>query len=463
MKRASIFLLILTSSLTCFAQKLQVSENNRFLITENNEPFFWMADTAWELFHRCSREEVDMYLDKRKSQGFNVIQVVALAELDGLNEPNRYGAHPLIDNDPSRPNPDYFEHVDYVIDKAESMGMYIALLPTWGDKVFRNNWGTGPEVFTIQNSRFFGGLIGNRYKDKKNIIWVIGGDRNPRIEKDDLTIWNNMAESIAKAAGGYENTLMTFHPQPNKSGGSSKWFHNEPWLDFNMHQTGHCANQPTYQLIKDDYELSNVKPVLDGEPLYEDHPNCFNAKDLGYSVADDIRRIMYWNVFAGGFGQTYGCHDVWQMYTLDKKGINAPLRPWQQALDLPMANQVKHLKNLFLSRPFLNRIPDQTMIINKQEDNEHFVIATRDTEGSYAMVYFPTGQERRLSLSNLKTETLSVWWYDPRTGNSFEGNPILKVKEVSIQPPTSGKGNDWVLVLDSANSQRLPPGKMKDR
>ncbi|MDA8809930.1 glycoside hydrolase family 140 protein [Flavobacteriaceae bacterium] len=463
MKRASIFLLILTSSLTCFAQKLQVSENNRFLITENNEPFFWMADTAWELIHRCSREEVDMYLDKRKSQGFNVIQVVALAELDGLNEPNRYGAHPLIDNDPSRPNPDYFEHVDYVIDKAESMGVYIALLPTWGDKVFRNNWGTGPEVFTIQNSRIFGGWIGNRYKDKKNIIWVIGGDRNPRIEKDDLTIWNNMAESIAKAAGGYENTLMTFHPQPNKSGGSSKWFHNEPWLDFNMHQTGHCANQPTYQLIKDDYELSNVKPVLDGEPLYEDHPNCFNAKDLGYSVADDIRRIMYWNVFAGGFGQTYGCHDVWQMYTLDKKGINAPLRPWQQALDLPMANQVKHLKNLFLSRPFLNRIPDQTMIINKQEDNEHFVIATRDTEGSYAMVYFPTGQERRLSLSNLKTETLSVWWYDPRTGNSFEGNPILKVKEVSIQPPTSGKGNDWVLVLDSANSQRLPPGKMKDR
>ncbi|MDC0515515.1 glycoside hydrolase family 140 protein [Flavobacteriaceae bacterium] len=463
MKRASIFLLILTSSLTCFAQKLQVSENKRFLITENNEPFFWMADTAWELFHRCSREEVDMYLDKRKSQGFNVIQVVALAELDGLNEPNRYGAHPLIDNDPSRPNPDYFEHVDYVIDKAESMGMYIALLPTWGDKVFRNNWGTGPEVFTIQNSRIFGGWIGNRYKDKKNIIWVIGGDRNPRIEKDDLTIWNNMAESIAKAAGGYENTLMTFHPQPNKSGGSSKWFHNEPWLDFNMHQTGHCANQPTYQLIKDDYELSNVKPVLDGEPLYEDHPNCFNAKDLGYSVADDIRRIMYWNVFAGGFGQTYGCHDVWQMYTLDKKGINAPLRPWQQALDLPMANQVQHLKNLFLSRPFLNRIPDQTMIINKQEDNEHFVIATRDTEGSYAMVYFPTGQERRLSLSNLKTETLSVWWYDPRTGNSFEGNPILKVKEVSIQPPTSGKGNDWVLVLDSANSQRLPPGKMKDR
>lgn len=463
MSKKLLLLFYFAFSLTCFAQKLKVSENGRFLVTESNEPFFWMADTAWELFHRCSREEVDMYLKKRKSQGFNVIQAVALAELYGLNDANRYGEVPLINNDPATPNSAYFEHVDYVIDKAESLGMYIALLPTWGDKVFKNSWGVGPEVFNSENSRTFGKWIGNRYKNKNNIIWVIGGDRNPRDGTDDVMIWNEMAEGIALAVGGYENTLMTYHPQPDKKGGSSQWFHQEPWLDFNMHQTGHCANQPTYQLITSDYELNIIKPVLDGEPLYEDHPNCFNAKELGYSVADDIRRIMYWNVFAGAFGQTYGCHDVWQMYTLDKEGINGPLRPWQQALDLPMANQVKHLKNLFLSRPFLNRIPDQTMVAGKQEDNEHYVIATRDTEGSYAMVYFPSGQEKKLSLSNLSGASFTVWWYDPRTGNSFKGKPLQKVSEVAVKPPTSGKGNDWVLVLDSVDTQRLPPGKTMNR
>ncbi|MGB6150934.1 MAG: DUF4038 domain-containing protein, partial [Pricia sp.] len=324
LSRVFLFSLIFNLSLPCSAQKLQVSEDGRFLVTENNEPFFWMADTAWELFHRTSREEVDRYLEKRKSQGFNVIQAVALAELDGLNDPNRYGNVPLNNNDPTTPNPSYFEHVDYVIDKAESLGMYIALLPTWGDKVFKNSWGIGPEVFNPQNSGIFGKWIGNRYKNRDNIIWVIGGDRNPRSGTEDVEIWNAMAEGIAEATGGYENTLMTFHPQPNREGGSSIWFHEEPWLDFNMHQTGHCANQPTYELIKKDYELRPIKPVLDGEPLYEDHPNCFNAKELGYSVADDIRRIMYWNVFAGAFGQTYGCHDIWQMYTLDKEGINGP-------------------------------------------------------------------------------------------------------------------------------------------
>lgn len=73
------------------------------------------------------------------------------------------------------------------------------------------------------------------------------------------------------------------------------------------------------------------------------------------------------------------------MFKEDKEPINKPLRPWPVALDLPMANQVKHLKNLMLSRPFLTRIPDQTIIVDEQTDNEEYVIATRDSEGTYAM------------------------------------------------------------------------------
>ena len=52
-----------------------------------------------------------------------------MAEIDGLNTPNPYGERPLIDNDPIRPNARYFEHVDYIIDQAGKLGIYIALLP----------------------------------------------------------------------------------------------------------------------------------------------------------------------------------------------------------------------------------------------------------------------------------------------------------------------------------------------
>src|SRR5688500_9684891 len=122
------------------APRLKISENKRFLIQENGKPFFYLGDTAWELFHRLNREEADKYLEDRAKKGFTVIQAVALAELNGLNDPNPYGHKPLIDNDPAKPDVkdgpqnDYWDQVDHVVNKAEKLGLMIGFLPSWGDK-----------------------------------------------------------------------------------------------------------------------------------------------------------------------------------------------------------------------------------------------------------------------------------------------------------------------------------------
>jgi hypothetical protein len=87
-------------------------------MTEHGEPFFWLGDTAWELFHRLSLPEAEHYLDVRRQQGFNLIQAVALAELDGLHTPNANGHIPLAGDDPTRPNEFYFRHVDAIIRMA---------------------------------------------------------------------------------------------------------------------------------------------------------------------------------------------------------------------------------------------------------------------------------------------------------------------------------------------------------
>lgn len=452
MKKLVLIFFFLGSLVQGFAQvngPIKLSENKRFFAQSDGSPFFWMADTAWELFHRTDRAEAEYYLDTRVSQGFNVVQAVALAELDGLNSPNSYGEMPFSSITPLAFNEKYWKHVDYIIDLAAQKGIHIALLPTWGDKLYKDSWGMGPEIFNEENAYTFGKWIGARYAGKKNLIWVLGGDRNPRKDADDVEVWNQMAKGIQASAKTDNPILMTFHPQPNRPAGSSTWFHQEDWLDFNMQQTGHCPNQPTYRIISHDYGLNPTKPTIDGEPLYEEHPNCFNAKELGYSNPDDIRRIMYWNVFAGGAGQTYGCHAVWQMFTLDRQPVNAPLRPWKVSLDLPMANQVKHLKNLMLSKAYFNRIPDNDMVVSKQEDDEHFVIATRDTEGFYAMVYFPTGKSVQVDFSKMKNKTLKANWYDPRTGVSFpySGTELVKGKN-TIKAPSNGKGQDWVLVVE---------------
>src|SRR5262249_5586794 len=109
---------------------LNISENKRFLVYADGRPFFYLGDTSWELFHRLNREEADRYLENRAKKGYTVIQAVAIAELDGHTDPNPYGHLPLIDLDPARPaiqdgpSNDYWDHVDYIVDKATSLGLF---------------------------------------------------------------------------------------------------------------------------------------------------------------------------------------------------------------------------------------------------------------------------------------------------------------------------------------------------
>ncbi|WP_336513908.1 glycoside hydrolase family 140 protein [Pollutibacter soli] len=454
-KSVFVFLLVLSIQINSYAQ-LRVSENKRYLVAENGTPFFWLGDTAWELFHRLNRAEADKYLGIRASQGFTVIQAVVLAEMDGINTPNAYNEKPLEDADPTKPREAYFKHVDYIIDKAASLGLYIGLLPTWGDKVFKDRWGAGPEVFNPTNARIYGEWIGKRYADRKNIIWILGGDRNPRNDQD-IAIWRAMAAGIEAGAGGADKALMTFHPQPNdlQDAGSAKWFHNDAWLDFNMFQTGHCRDNRIWDRLQVAYNLKPTKPVIDGETLYEDHPVCFNAKENGISSAYDIRKHAWLDVMAGGFGHTYGCHDIWQMYTPEREPVNGAHIPWYEAVNLQGALQMKYLRRLIESRPMLERVPDQTIL--KENSAEHDRIqASRGN--SYIIVYSTQGKSFELQTGKISGSTYSAFWYNPRNGQT-QSLPAADNKKsfVKFQPPSSDYGNDWVLVVDDASKNYPVP------
>ena len=437
----SFCLLIVTTSLA----QLRVSENKRFLVTAEGKPFFWLGDTAWELFHRLTREEAEKYLKNRADKGFTVIQAVVLAEMDGLHDPNAYGEIPLENDDPTKPKEAYFQHVDFIINKAAELGLYIGLLPTWGDKVVKNRWGMGPEIFNTENAKIYGKWIGNRYKTKKNIIWIMGGDRTP--DEKGMAIWRAMAAGVVEGVGGQNKALMTFHPQPNglEEGGSSKYFHNDEWLDFNMFQTGHCRENNIWDRIQVVYNRNPVKPVVDGETLYEDHPVCFNAKDLGISSAYDIRKHAYLDVFAGAFGHTYGCHDVWQMYAPHRTPVNGPHFPWYVAIDLPGATQMKYLRRLIESRPMLDRVPDQSLITDGLGAHDR-IQSTRGKD--YLFVYTTQGKPITVNLGKISGKEAVAFWYNPKNGETKDDSRFQNTGQKTFTPPGSGYGQDWVLVID---------------
>ncbi|HVO09422.1 MAG TPA: glycoside hydrolase family 140 protein [Vicinamibacteria bacterium] len=443
---------------------LKVSDNRRFLVTADGRPFFWLGDTAWELFHRLDREEAMRYLENRAAKGFTVIQAVALAEFDGLDTPNAYGHRPLLDHDPTRPDvkegpdDDYWDHVDWVVRKANALGLYVGFLPTWGDK-WNKKWGKGPEIFTPANAEFYGEWLGRRYHDA-GLVWILGGDRPVETEAQK-EILRAMARGLRRGDGG--SHLVTLHPTGGT--GSSQWFQADDTIDFNMRQNGHQAEYTgRYDQTRADYDRTPAKPVLDGEPLYEDHPLNFDAEKLGHSVAIDVRRPLYWDLFGGACGHTYGHHSVWQFWAPPREPVNNPLMPWFEAIDQPGAGQMQHARRLLESRPFLTRIPDDSVLVTDRVPTSvpgagrYRFVATRDTDRTYAMVYAPVGRRFSVHMDALGGPKVVAWWFDPRTGQATRIGESPNTGERAFLPPDPAAGLDWVLVLDDAAKGYPPPG-----
>ncbi|WP_105013133.1 glycoside hydrolase family 140 protein [Salinibacter sp. 10B] len=432
---------------------LGISDDGRRLVQPDGTPFFWLGDTAWELFHRLNREEAKTYLDDRAEKGFTVIQAVVLAEQDGLNTPNPYGETPLHNNDPTQPNEAYFDHVDFVVDQAEQRGLYVGMLPTWGDK-FNKKWGVGPEILTPENARAYGEFLGERYRDEP-IIWILGGDRNPENE-EDVAIIQAMADGIET---GDDAPLMTYHPM----GGSQswQWFHAEAWLDIHMFQSGHDFDIANYETTRAGYLRAPPRPVIDGEPRYEDIPAGFDPKK-GRIGPFDVRQAAYWSVLSGAFGHTYGNNNIWQMWDEEYEPVLGARFSWHEALDHVGATQMGHVRQLFLSRPFLELVPDQSVLAGPAGTGAAHQRAARGGGGRYLIAYTPYGAPVSVWLGTIAGETAVAHWFNPRTGEAQEIGTFDATDTHTFDPPgDTGRGSDWVLVVDAASADFGSPGQLE--
>lgn len=427
--------------------RLAVSQDGRRLIHEDGSPFFYLADTAWELFHKLNREDAFRYLENRAEKGFTVIQAVALAEKDGLRRSNAYGRCPVkIDGngrfDPLQMDVDgeysYWDHVDAIVRRAGELGLYVAMLPAWGDKI-RKEWGEGPELFTVDSAYQYGLWLGERYRDSGNIIWVLGGDR-AFTTRSQLNIVDAMARGLKAGDGG--RYLMTFHPAGGQH--SADFVGDEAWLDFNMIQSGHTRSRFNYEMIAKDWRRFPHKPVLDGEANYEGHPENFRPEN-GFMDAADVRQSAYWAVFSGACGHAYGHHSVWNFVTLPDK--DAPrgyyCADWTEALDYPGSGQMKHLRALMEKVCFEEARPEDSMVAGNLPGVNHVAVLRGE---KWLMAYSAQGLTFELRLG-CEFAGARAQWYNPRTGDEGEAFEVEKEGIRAFRPPRSGRGEDWVLLM----------------
>jgi hypothetical protein len=418
---------------------LKVSPNGRYFVDQDGKPFFYLGDTAWLIFQRLDREEVDEYLKDRADKGFTVIQAYVLRGLETRHPDGSIslaGATPLIDHDPMRPNDAFFRNVDHIINRANELGLMMGL-------VAAKSWHVNSHaerVFNADNAQVFGKLLGQRYRENA-VLWYVGGDSIPG---EDGPVWAAMARGLEEGSGGRH--LISYHG----SGGttSATWFHGADWLDFNSIQSGHGWAAKTYRFISEDYARSPPKPTVDMEPPYENHPTGRSTPRID---SHQVRKGAYWAMLAGAAGHGYGALDLFHLY----KETDGPFprdgfQPWRKAIAYEGSRQVGLVRRLFEMRPWHKLVPDQSVIASGEGEGEDHVRAARAEDGSFIIAYAPTGLPAGIRMDRIAGKSVKAWWYDPRDGARTEIGAYPNVGAREFVPPSRGPQNDWVLVLDDA-------------
>ena len=373
-----------------FRGPVRVSENGRYFVDAENRPFFWMGDTAWPLFAQYTRQDAVRYLENRAAKGFTVIQgVLAWGNGTGMEmaqpDANESGHRPWVDT-PDHPDEVYFEGVDDLLDVAERLGLVLAMLPTWGYYVMDSR------LFDEQSARVYGRFLGERYRERPNLIWVSGGDRIPTGRE---SVYRALAYGLRE--GDLGSHLITYHPCGWRS--SAQFFHQDDWLDFNMIET--WTEWPkVYPAVMADSLLLPVKPVVLGEGAYENGPEY----PLGPITPLIVRRQAWWAFMAGGYS-TYGQDRMWRM---------GP--GWLDTLDTPGAGHMQLFRQIASMRPWWERVPDQGLFASGVSSERTLNAAVRGADSSWAMLYLSSQCHVLVHLDKILSREVRCTWVNPATG-----------------------------------------------
>lgn len=440
--------------------KLMVSSNNRYLQFENGRPFFWLGDTGWLVPQHLDRSEVEYYFNKCRRAGYNMVQIQVM---DAVPSYNIYGQQSLPYGwDFSKADPEgvysYWDHLDYIVRKAEQNGIYIGMVAIWGSQVQAGN-------INAEQAKAYGKFLAERYKNNPNIIWIIGGDIQGNIHPE---VWDALATSIKSIDNKH---LMTFHPRGRYT--SAKWWSKASWMDFHTFQSGHrkygqrmgnkdypipdSTEEDNWMYVDSTWAYKPIKPVLDDEPSYEDIPKGLHDANEARWQDYDVRRYAYWSVFAGSCGHTYGHNAIMQMLKPGYPtgyGSDGTVKSWYQALEDPGYNQMQYLTDLMLSFPYFERVLDQSIIVGKNGVKYDRLIATRGKD--YMLIYNYNSNVMKIDLRKISGKKKLLWWFNPSDGAiSFIGTADNKIITVSPQIEKSDKVNDRVLIAIDAEKNYI--------
>ncbi|MEC0182165.1 DUF4038 domain-containing protein [Paenibacillus peoriae] len=316
--------------------KLSIAENKRYFIHEGT-PFFYLADTVWSAFTNITLEEWAYYLDYRKSQGFNVLQINVLRQWDASGSDLSYEPFARAEDgsyDFFTLNEEYFTRAETMIEMAVNRGFVPALVLLWCNYI-PDTWAAKlreEKKMPLEAVEPYVRYVAERFS-KFYPIYIISGDTD--FPSECANQYYRTALHTVKQHS--PQCLTTLHIQ-GRLAVLPEEFINDPDLDFYMYQSGHNSQfQPTaYTIALDFYHKSVTRPVLNSEPCYEQMG--YSRKVYGRFTRADVRKAAWQSLLSGASaGITYGAHGIWSWHRKGKKfgvtgeGFDSPY-DWQSAL-----------------------------------------------------------------------------------------------------------------------------------
>jgi hypothetical protein len=161
-----------------------------------------------------------------------------------------------------------------------------------------------------------------------------------------------------------------------------------------------------YPAVRADVGLLPVRPVVLGEPAYEDGPEY----PLGPITPLIVRRQAWWTWMAGGFF-TYGQNQMWRM----EPG-------WTAAFDTPGAEQMGVFRAIIERRPWWTMIPDQSLFAEGSASSGRTLnAAARTPDRTCALLYLSSQCQVQLYIDRIATRYARATWINPQNGAEREG------------------------------------------
>ncbi|MEM3138429.1 MAG: DUF4038 domain-containing protein, partial [Thermofilaceae archaeon] len=296
--------------------KVTISESGDHFL-RGGKKFFYLADTCWSAFTNASLDDWKYYLEYRRMQGFNALQINVLpqhdrSELNAFPEPFKQASSGVWDF--SKVNEEYFDRAEKMVGMAVEAGFTLALVVLWCNYV-PGTWGSRlikpTRVIPRENLESYVEYVAEKF-GKYDPVFVISGDTN--FENEEAVEYYTTALKVVKSRG--YSCLTTMHLM----GGlwelpEAVW--KSPYYDFYMYQSGHDRDSQrlAYELAEKFYRMPVKRPVVNGEPCYE---GIAGGKYNRFTRAD-VRRAVWWSLLSGAkAGVAYGALGIWNWHKLER-------------------------------------------------------------------------------------------------------------------------------------------------